>query len=113
MAHEKNSQNAGRVVHVGTSASWQYHRTPHGTVVAVCNDLNLTLEADTLPDLFATIMEGMEALVEDLAETGDLAQYAEAHGWSIQRIDALEGQFDMPLSLTWVGDHDFAQPLDR
>ena len=115
MAQVHHSHTTERVVHVGTTASWQYHRTPQNTVVAICDELQLTLEADTLPELFAMIRDGMEALIEDLAETQYLDQYAKERKWSIQRIDAdsSEGHFDLPLSLTWVGGHDFAQPLDR
>ena len=108
--------NKEAVIHIAASTSWRFNVTEHGNVIGTCDDLKMVFQAESLPELIECIEGGLEALVEDLADTGDLTQFLNDHGWTMQRIstgEAEEGRFNLPLSLAWGGKHDFAQPIHR
>jgi hypothetical protein len=61
----------GWVVTQGTSGHW----------IAVCDPMNLALEADSLDELYSVINEGVHLLFRDLLKDNELDQYLRERGW--------------------------------
>jgi len=75
--------------------------------IAVCDSLNLVLEADSTDELHSLIGEAMHLLLLDLLEDNELDAFLRERGWqsvpdSVQQADGVE--FDVPWQLLVAGN---------
>ncbi len=71
--------------------------------VAVCEPLNITVEADTWSALNETISDALDLLFRDLLKTGELNTFLRDKGWSALTPLPARPQnvrFDIPFRLT-------------
>jgi len=52
--------------------------------LAVCHPLKLTVQGETWSALVESISETLDAVFEDLMDTGELDRFLEDHGWRMQ-----------------------------
>ena len=81
---------------------WAVTRTTRGTLVAFCDPLGLTVEADDDVELRSLIAEAQHVLLIDLFEDGELPRFLLDRGWTPNRplpVASPEGgvMFDVPF----------------
>lgn len=89
-------------IEVDGQVQWQVTKTATDRWVAVCDPFALTMEGDSLDDLYANINESIQMLFEDLFEDGELEKFLKSHGWSAQPVvPEADGNiaFDVPFEL--------------
>ncbi len=103
------------VINIEGDLEWKYCQDPESeNWVAVCDPLKLTVEADTLPELYESMSEAVDSLLNEMLSTGDLERFLKEHGWSAGPIPTGEDrdvQFDVPLNTRRVASHDLSQTL--
>jgi nicotinate-nucleotide pyrophosphorylase len=93
-----------RIVHIkAKNVRWTMTKNrKSGRIVAVCDALNLTLEADTEDELRSLIPEAIHVLMLDLFEDDELSKFLKDRGWQAlnlpERHDGDIG-FDVPWQL--------------
>jgi hypothetical protein len=75
---------------------WVTQVTRGGTIVAACDPLGLTLEADDMEELRPMIAETLHFLLLDLFQEGDMEGFLRAHGWSLSTPVARTTSGEMP-----------------
>ena len=93
--------------HNGTEVSgkmeWRsLHDTATDKWVAICDDLRLTVQADTQRELHDEIWDSMETLFALLIEENRVEQFLAEHGWIRQRgvIEKVADFFDaVPVNI--------------
>src|SRR5580693_2253400 len=91
-------------IQVQAQVVWACGYTKRGTVVASCDPLGLTVEADNQGALYSVISEAQHVLLVDLLEDGELTKFLQDHGWKANRAipsTIPEGgvKFDVPFRL--------------
>lgn len=78
--------------------------------IAICDELNLTTEADSEEELQSLIPETLHLLMADLLEDDELAQYLHEKGWSAVGLpsshEADDIMFDLPWHIISGSQHD-------
>jgi hypothetical protein len=82
---------------------WRYDRSGEGPFVAVCDDLNITLESDSWSELLEDMAVAIDAILKDVLATSELDRFLREHGWTLagplpNRL--AEVQFEVPFELT-------------
>jgi hypothetical protein len=93
-----------QVVTIDATLVWNVERTPSGNLVAACDEVGLTMQAESQDELASLIHEGLYALFADLLEDGELDAFLRARGWGVRAPLPLtmpeDGvQFDVPFRL--------------
>lgn len=88
--------------HLQAQLVWAATKTRRGTVVAKCDPLGLTVEADNNRELASIIGESLHVLMLDLYEDGELPRFLQEHGWTPNHplpVSLPEGgvKFDVPF----------------
>jgi hypothetical protein len=71
--------------------------------VAVCDPLNVAVEAGTWSELHAAISDSLNLIFRDLLATGELEGFLKDRGWSLQSPlpeKPHNARFDVPYHLT-------------
>lgn len=108
--HVRPLGNGKALVHA--DLEWKYASLPDSkNVIGVCPALGITLEADSIEELFSLIPESMEALFKSLGKHGDWDKYLKSMNWTPSEAKAIKpkertGLFMPPLRLTPVPLHD-------
>jgi len=89
-------------VDIEAKVLWKWRRSPTSTrFIAVCDALNLCLEADSEQELQSLIPEAMHLLMIDLLADNEIDQYLRDKGWQArnlpERPDGVE--FHVPFEL--------------
>lgn len=97
-------------IQVQAQVVWACTATKRGTVVASCDPLGLTVEADSAQELPSVIAEAQHFLLVDLFEDGELPQFLTEHGWKPSHPLPLampEGgvKFDVPFRVEQAPAH--------
>jgi predicted RNase H-like HicB family nuclease len=90
------------LVQIEGNVAWMWRKGSGGNYVAVCDPLNITLQAPSYSELMEVIAETLDALLKDLMESDELEQFVQDHGWSmIAPIPARpkDMRFDVPFSI--------------
>ena len=95
-------QSATITIQVQAKVVWACTSTRRGTVVAFCDPLGLTVEADDASELQSVIAEAQHVLMIDLLEDGELPRFLQDRGWTANRAipqTIPEGgvKFDVPF----------------
>lgn len=90
-----------QVVHINAKLDWQCVRTPRGMVVAACDPLAITLEADDEYELNSLINETLQELFRDLLEEGEFEKFLRDRGWTPSTTVApgVPVRFDVPFRI--------------
>jgi len=88
-------------IDVHGAVAWEIRRsTTSDSWVALCQPLNLTMEAPSLDDLHSSIHQAVQLLLTDLMQDGELDQFLRARGWAAKGdIKGDDVEFDVPLEL--------------
>jgi len=94
--------------------SWEVAKSRAGRFIAVCKPLALTMEGDTLDELYARINDGIQLLMIDLMESGELDSFLRKRGWKhspvrMRKFGKVE--FDVPIELLFRSGRDKARTL--
>lgn len=101
-------------IEVDGQVQWRVTKTPAGNWVGVCDPFALTMEGDSLDDLYSSIDETIQLLFEDLFEDGELEEFLKARGWTARpMVPGADGdlKFAVPFELLVQSDADTARPL--
>ena len=92
-------------INIHANVIWLATQSKKSTVwVANCGDLGLVVEADSLDDLYSSIVENMKLLLSDLLEEGDLDKFLGERGWQYSgNTKTPEPRFYIPWHLMTVG----------
>ena len=76
-----------------------------GFWIAECDQLNLTISAETFSDLVKDLVPTLDAMFEDLQKSGDLERFLAHRGLTVAPAD-LDGAdaFDLPFSTAFRHD---------
>jgi hypothetical protein len=76
-----------QVIEVKTTVEWRVWRSPSsGRWIAVCDAMNLAMEADSLDELYSITNEAMHVLLTDLLEDNELDQFLRERGWATEHV---------------------------
>jgi len=81
-------------------------RVGEGRYVAICEPLQLTLQADTWGELLEDFTETIDAMFSDLLASNDLLQFLKDHGWRVTGTLPSKPEnvrFDMPFFPAMIG----------
>ena len=91
-----------RVVEIQANVAWQVFKAASGRWLAMCEDLNLTLEADSEEELHSLIPEALALLMSDLLGDDELDAYLRSKGWSATGgLHAVGHADDVTINLPW------------
>lgn len=76
-----------KLVHIDMASQWSFFLSDEGHWVGNCDELGLTVQSSTCEELTEDIRTTLALMLEDLRETGELDNFAEAHGWGISETD--------------------------
>ena len=95
-------------INIHANVIWRAIQSKRSTVwIADCGDLGLVVEADSLDDLYSSIIENMELLFSDLLEEGDLDEFLCEKGWQYSgNTKTPEPRFYIPWHMMTVGRND-------
>ena len=98
-------------VQIQAQLEWRAGRSPtSGRWVAVCDAMNLAMEADSLDELHSLIHESIQLMLTDLLEDDELDAFLNERGWSAAGVPAPQQRrdvsFDVPWELIAAGSHD-------
>jgi len=94
----------GATITIQANLRWGVVKTARGTLVAICDPLGLTVEADDDAELHSVIAEAQHVLMVDLFEDGELHAFLRDRGWSpnvpLPQVLPEGGvKFDVPFSV--------------
>lgn len=100
-------------IQVNGQVQWEVGRTGAGRWLGVCRPLGLTMEGDSLDDLFRNIEESVQLMMSDLFETGELERFLQHRGWSALPTGPQQGpvEFQVPTELLVRTARDSARSL--
>jgi hypothetical protein len=82
---------------------WRSFKSPTSPrIVAVCDELNLSLEADSEQELRTLIPEAMHLLMLDLFEDNEINAYLRERGWRAHNLPSMPDgdiNFNVPFEL--------------
>jgi len=71
--------------------------------VGICEDLNLTVQADTQRELHVSIWEAMDSLFSMLVEEGELHHFLVERGWDHLEEPESKSVLNFPVSINLLG----------
>jgi len=71
------------IVDISGTVEWRVRRSASGHLIADCESLSLTLQADTQEELASLIGEAQHVLFMDLAEDGEFDEFLRRRGWRV------------------------------
>lgn len=96
-----------RTVNIAANVLWRWAKSSTSErYIAICDELNLVLEADSEEELQGLIPEAMHLLMTDLLVDNEINQYLREKGWQARNLpDRLDGdiKFDVPFELIAEG----------
>lgn len=103
-------------VQVATSLRWEVTKTDEGPFVGVCESLGIAMEGDTLDDLYASIDQSVQMVMNDLLRNGELDEFLISRGWQpipqFPRRGTNEPvQFNVPIELLMQAKRDSARHI--
>lgn len=100
-------------IQVNGRVQWEVGRTGAGNWLGVCRPLGLTMEGESLDDLFKNIEESVQLLMLDLLETGELEGFLQHRGWTALPTGPQQGpvEFQVPYDLLVRTARDSARTL--
>lgn len=69
-------------INIQANLAWAVHRSEAGNLIAECEPLGLTLQAESDEELRSLIAEAQHVLFLDLLEDGELEGFLRRHGWT-------------------------------
>ena len=104
------------IVEIRGDIPWLVTRSRTGPWIGICEPLKLTTQADTWSELMSDISWAMEAVFENLLETGDLERFLRERGWTTRPVGTPQARFrkvkfDVPFFPRMVDPGDQAQTL--
>jgi hypothetical protein len=99
---ERTTAPLSVIVQIQTKAQilWGSVKTSRGSVVAACDSLGLTVEADDETELQSMIAEAQHCLFADLLEDGELHRFLQERGWALpQSLPEGGVKFDAPFRI--------------
>lgn len=70
------------MVSIHAAVTWRAVRSKRSPVwVGTCQDLGLVAEAESLDELYSSVMETMDLLFHDLVKEGDLDEFLSEKDW--------------------------------
>lgn len=93
---------------------WEVATSKSGRLVAVCRAMGLTMEGDTLDELYARINDGIQLVMRDLMEAGELDSFLRKRGWKrgpMKTKNVGRVEFDVPIELLIRSGRDKARTL--
>ena len=94
-------------IHVESNLQWKAIHSESGVWVAACEPLGVTMEADTLDELYEVIGESCSVLFLDLYEDDQLDSFLRSRGWSASDLpESTSGkpvEFEVPWNLVAEG----------
>lgn len=69
-------------IEIKTTIPWKLHYSASGQLIAECEPLGLTLQADDEEEMRSLINEAQHVLFLDLLEDGELPAFLSRHGWT-------------------------------
>jgi predicted RNase H-like HicB family nuclease len=101
-------------IELNAQLQWQIGRSASDHWIGVCRPLGLTMEGDSLDDLFQNINQSIQLLMVDLLETGELDEFLRSRGWrALPANPHQQGpvEFDVPYNLLVNTARDSARSL--
>jgi hypothetical protein len=99
-----------RIVPIEADIQWLAERSPTSNrFIAVCETMNLSMEADSIDEFHKLVYETMQLVFLDLLQDNDLDSYLEERGWNASGLTSgvtSETKFSFPWTLTvrTIGD---------
>lgn len=90
------------LVQIEANVQWIWRKGNGGNYVAICDPLNITLQAASYSELMEDIAHSLDALLKDLMESHELDQFMRDHGWKpVAPIPARPKDmwFDVPFTV--------------
>ncbi len=89
---------------------WAVIRRGRGPLVAFCDALGLTVEADNQEELRSVIAEAQHVLMLDLLEDGELPRFLSDRGWTPSvplpsKAPKMGVRFDVPFTVAPAHGH--------
>ncbi len=98
---------ADTIVTIHANISWRARKSDlSDRWIAVCDVLNLSMEADSLDEMHSVISETFHALFTDLLQGNELNEFLTARGWSAAGVPTNRNEkvaFDVPWELIAEG----------
>lgn len=101
-------------IQVQGQIAWQVAKSAAGNWIAVCKPFGLVMEGTTLDDLYSNINHGVQLMMRDLMEAGELEAFLKSHGLKLQSQETKpqgEVEFDVPIELMFKSPGDSARSL--
>src|SRR6266508_1294623 len=104
----RKTMPVARKVNIEAKVRWRAFRSPTSKRwIGVCDELNLSTEADSLDELHSLIPECIHLLMIDLLEDNELEQYLRDKGWRATNLPTRRPrgaiEFDVPWQLIAEG----------
>lgn len=91
------------IVQVQGQVRWEFHQDPASRRwIAICQPLNLTIEADSHTELRENIEDSLRLFLKSVFADGELEKFMRDHGWTAQvppHVAANDIRFDVPIEL--------------
>lgn len=88
------------IIHVQGRFPWLVRRpSADRRWIAVCDPLNLAMEADTLDELYSVIHEALHLLMRDLLADNEIESFFRQRGWEISDIPQSNSADDVQFAL--------------
>jgi hypothetical protein len=96
--------HAIRQIEINGLVSWQFKQdSTSARLIAICDPLGLTVEADSHQELRENIEETMQLVMRSMLKSGDLDNFLRERGWTVaspaQQAADEEVVFDVPIEL--------------
>ncbi|MDQ6632532.1 MAG: hypothetical protein M3Y82_12390 [Verrucomicrobiota bacterium] len=107
-----SKRNSRNVISLEGQITWKYCEDIKARKwVAVCDPFQITIQADSFPELREGMSESIDAMLTELLSTGDLDKFLEEHGWSSvspipQKSARARLSFDVPLNTRRISPRD-------
>lgn len=93
---------------------WTAYRTENGRWVAECEAFGLATEADTLDELYISLIpEVLSSLFDDLLEEGDFERFLLDRGWNAEPLKDVSADDGFPIPWDLAVPHGAASGPER
>lgn len=98
------------LVSIQANVAWRVSQSAPNRWIAVCDELNMSTEGESLDEIHSLIPETMDLLFSDLLNDSELEAFLRERGWSTQAPlprDTQNVDFDLPWQMITEGGRDF------
>jgi hypothetical protein len=88
-------------VQINGQLLWIVERGNSGHWIAVCDPMNLSLEATSLDELYSVINEGIQLLMLDLIRDNEFDQFLRERGWDAQGVPKGPVEDGINIQIPW------------